>query len=66
MWNNPGDKVKEIIPPYSLTLRRIIVFSTISQVIIKATVFSFILFVASSETSRNRAPAILKISDAVL
>ena len=41
-------------------------FSIIAQVIIKATAFSFILFVSSLETSRNRAVAILKISASVL
>ena len=38
----------------------------IAQVIIRAIAFSFILFVSSSKTSRNRAVAILKISDSVL
>ena len=41
-------------------------FSFIAQVIIIATSFSVILFVSSSETSRNRAAAILKISASVL
>ena len=51
---------------YSLSLRKIILnyyFSIIiTQVIIRATAFSLILFVSSSETSRNRTAAILKIS----
>ena len=33
-------------------------FSLIAQVIIRATAFSFIFFVSSSETSRNRARAV--------
>ena len=37
-------------------------FSIITQVIIRTTAFSFILFVSSSETSRNREEAILKLS----
>ena len=41
-------------------------FSIIAQVIIRATEFSFILFVSSLETSRYRAGAILKISASVL
>ena len=36
--------------------------SIITEVIIRATAFSFILFVSSSETSRNHAAVILKIS----
>ena len=40
-------------------------FSIIAQVIIRAIAFSFILFVSSSKTSRNRAVAILKISASV-
>ena len=43
-------------------------FSIITQVIIWASAFSFILFVsgAALETSRNRAAAILKTSASVL
>ena len=41
-------------------------FSIIAQVIIRATAFSFILFVSSSNSSRNRAAAILKIGASVL
>ena len=41
-------------------------FSIIAQVIIRATAFSFILRVSSSNTSRNRAAASLKISASVL
>ena len=41
-------------------------FSIIAQVIIKAIAFSFILFVYSSKTSRNRAAVILKVSASVL
>ena len=41
-------------------------FSIIAQMIIRATAFSFILLVSTSKTSRNRAPAILKISASVL
>ena len=41
-------------------------FSIIAQVIIRATVFSFILLVSSLKTSRNRASVILKISASVL
>ena len=41
-------------------------FSIITQVIIRATTFSFILFLSSSKTSRNRAAAILKIGALVL
>ena len=41
-------------------------FSIITQVIIRATAFSFILFVSSSKTSTNCAAAILKISVSVL
>ena len=40
-------------------------FSIITQVINRAIAFSFILLVSSSETSRNRAAAILKISASV-
>ena len=39
--------------------------SIIAQVIITVIEFSFILFVSSSKTSRNRAVAILKISASV-
>ena len=39
---------------------------SITQVIIRATAFPFIFFVSSSETSRNRAAATLKISTSVL
>ena len=38
-------------------------FSVIAQVIITAAAFSFILFISSSKTSRNRAVSILKIRD---
>ena len=41
-------------------------FSIIAQVIIRATAFSFILLVSASNSSRNRAAAILKISASVL
>ena len=41
-------------------------FSIITQMIIRATAFSSILFVSSLKTSRNRAAAILKISASVL
>ena len=41
-------------------------FSIITQVIIRATAFSFMLFVSSSETPRNCVAAILKISASVL
>ena len=41
-------------------------FSIITQVIIRSTAFSFIFFVSSSKTSRNRAVAILNISASVL
>ena len=41
-------------------------FSIISQVIIRATEFSFVLLVSSLKTSTNRAAAILKISASVL
>ena len=37
-------------------------FSRSIQVIIRATAFSFVLFVSSSKTSRNRAAAIFVIS----
>ena len=37
----------------------------IAQVIIRATAFSLILFVSSSETSKNRAATILKSSASV-
>ena len=37
-------------------------FSIIAQVIIREIAFSFILFVSSSKTSRNRAVSVLKIS----
>ena len=40
-------------------------FSIITQVIIRATAFYFILFVYSSETSVNRSAAILKISASI-
>ena len=40
-------------------------FSKIAQVIIRAIAFSFIFFVSSSKTSRNRAVSILKISASV-
>ena len=60
----PQDEVKENIQQYSLNLRRIILFSIIiiTQVIIRATVFSFLLSVSFSETSSISAAAILKIS----
>ena len=65
--NNPQDEVKGIIQQYSLSLRRIIVFiSIIAQVIIRETVFSFILLVSSLKTSINCVAAILKISASVL
>ena len=41
-------------------------FSIITQVIIRATAFSFIFFVSSSKTSRNRAVANLKMNASVL
>ena len=44
----------------------IISIEIISQVIIRATAFSFILLISSLKTSRNRAVANLKISGSVL
>ena len=41
-------------------------FNIIVQVIIRATAFSFILVIFSSETSRNCAAATLKIGASVL
>ena len=41
-------------------------FNIITQVIITATAFSFLLFVSSLKTSRNRAVAILRICASVL
>ena len=41
-------------------------FSIIAQVIIRETAFSFILFVSSSKTLRNRAGPSWKISTSVL
>ena len=49
-----------IIRQYSLSQSRI------AQVIIRENAFSFILLVSSSETSRNRVAAILKVSASVL
>ena len=51
---------------YSLSLRRLICLSIISQMIIRAIAFSFILFAPSSKMSRNRAVAILKIKVLIL
>ena len=41
-------------------------FNVITQVIIRATAFSFILFVSSSKRSRNHMGAILQICASVL
>ena len=61
MLIKPSNKVYIFIEPEENNC-----FSIIAHVIIREIVFSFIFFVSSSKTSRNRAVAILKISASVL
>ena len=61
---NPRDKYSAIFTEPDREENKC--FSIIAQAIIRAIAFSFILFVSSSKTSRNRADAILKISASVL
>ena len=64
-----GLKIKRIFNNYSPKTKLILSNNPrdeVAQVIIRLIKFSFVLFVSSSKTSRNRAVAIWKISASVL
>ena len=65
IFNNDSPKAKLILSPMFIEPEENNFFNIIAQVIIRATAFSFILFISSLETSRNRAAAIWKISASV-